>query len=497
MSSRDYWFMLALFGLTVAFRLMLAFHSPYFIDDDSYFWMRQAESISAEGRHFTYDPLSFGGRAIEFSPLFAYLVAGMGLFGGLAVAGKIMLNIFAATTLIFVYLASLHLTGSRHVASLASLISSIIPVWISNTVSSLSPSMVVLPLMSLLVYAYLRLESRPWTLAYLATLTVLSFLHPVSTVFVIGLCLHLLIARLENLPLRKEEIEIILFSILFVAWSAMVQHKKAILAHGASFIWQNIPGPILDSYFTNVDILTTIASIGLVPFAVSVFVTYRYLLRKQSLFATLLISQALAVGVLLYLGILAPRVGYPLFGLFVCLLFSIGYQSFLSWLSQSRFGVTHTFAPILIFMLVVATSLLPSLTITQSAQDQSGIGDHYRALEWLSRHSQENATVLADINEGQLIEAVAKRKTMIDSNFLLAKDASKRYSDLQTLFSTPVISTALSEISAYHIQYIYASPRFLSRFSPSAQWISNPECLSLLYNSTIRIYQVTCSLETL
>lgn len=494
MANRDSWFMLALFIVTFSLRIFLAFQTPHFTDDNSYFWKRQAHTILTTGKPLSHDPLSLGGRDLLFQPLFAYILALAGLFGDLTISGKILLNAIASLTPLFVYLTALHLTGSRHVSLVSSLVGAITPVWIATT-TSLSPIMVILPLIALMTYSYLRLEAREWTIIFLGSITILAFLHPVAIVFVIGLGIYIILAKLEGIRLRKEEPELILVATFLVIWADMLQYKKAILAHGASFIWQNIPPPILNNYFTNIDILTTITYIGLVPFAAGIFVTYRYLLRKQSLFITLIISQTIAVGALLYLRLLPPHDGFPFFGLFLSLLFGIGYQSFLSWLSQTKFGETHTFVPLTIFMLVIATSLLPSMLLHRETITSSLIGTHFEAMTWMIDHSPADTIVLSDIPEGHLLNDIAKRKTYIDSNFLLAKDSIKRYNDFHTILSTPLVSTALTNLLTNHIQFLYISPTFKKQMEPSATWISDTDCFSLLYNKTILIYQVTCSVE--
>jgi len=493
--SPDTWVILGLFTITLAVRMIFAFQTPYLTGDDSYFWARQAESILATGKHFTHDTLGWMGRDLSFPPIFAYVIAAAGLFGQLAISGKILLNTIAATTTIFVYLIGMHLTGSRHVAALAGVVSIMTPVFLAETTTSLTPYSMIIPLYALMVYAYLRIESRAWTLTYLAALAILSFLSPLAIVFIIGLFAYALLAKIEGINLRREEPEVIMFGAFFIIWAALVQYKRAILSHGPGFIWQNIPDQILNSYFTDVNILSIITNIGLVPFTAGVFVTYTYLLRKQSLNATMLIGQALAIGTLLWLKLVKPQSGYLLFGLVLCLLFAFGYQSFLSWLSQTRFGATHRFTPLAIFLIIVITSLLPSIAMTAGAISESKIDAHMPALEWLGKHTSPSATVLADPDEGYMINDIASRQTMIDSNFVLAPDSEERYEDLSTLTSTPIRATAVGILAKYDIQYIYMSPRFLKRFTDESKWIADADCFTPLYNKTIVIYQVICQLQ--
>lgn len=493
--SPNTWAVIGLFLLTLAVRLTLAFQTPYLTGDDSYFWARQAESILTTGKHFTHDTLGWMGRDLSFPPIFAYVIAAAGLFGHLAISGKILLNAIAATTTIFVYLIGLHLTGSKHVAALAGAVSIMTPVFLAETTTSLTPYSMIIPLYALMVYAYLRIETKAWTLTYLASLAILSFLSPLAIVFIIGLGAYAILAKIEGIKLRREEPEVMMFGAFFMIWAALVQYKRAILSHGPGFIWQNIPDQILRSYFTDVDILSIITNIGLVPFAAGIFVTYTYLLRKQSLNATLIIGQAIAIGTLLWMKLVKPQAGYLLFGLILCLLFAFGYQAFLSWLGQTRFGATHRFTPLAVFILVVATSLLPSIVMTASAISDSRMDAHTPALEWLGKHSSPTATVLADPDEGHLINDIAQRPTMIDSDFVLAPDSETRYKDLQMLTSTPIRSTAIDILSKYNIQYIYLSPRFMKRFTDESKWISDTKCFSPIYNNTIAIYQVTCQLQ--
>src|SRR3990167_7023349 len=90
--SRIVWI---IFLAVLAIRIFLAFQNDYF-SYDSYFHIRQVDSIVNTGKPVFDDPLSQGGRFFLFSPVFHYIFALFSLLVPFEIIGKIIPNILYA-----------------------------------------------------------------------------------------------------------------------------------------------------------------------------------------------------------------------------------------------------------------------------------------------------------------------------------------------------------------------------------------------------------------
>jgi len=205
--------LILIFVLVLATRLFFAFQTEGFLTDESYFHIRQVNNILETGLPLFEDELLPEGRLFTFSPLFDYVLWFFSLFGPIEVMGKIVSNLFATSLLIGIYLFARLFTRNEHVALVSALISGFIPIFIGETFASISVYPLAFSLLLFFLYTYLHLpENLAW---FVITLFILVFLHPISLIFILGLCFYYLLVIIEGLPLEKWESEVILFSLFF------------------------------------------------------------------------------------------------------------------------------------------------------------------------------------------------------------------------------------------------------------------------------------------
>ncbi len=450
-----YWVLTIACILVFGIRLFMAFTTPGLSGDDAYFHLRQIENIRETGLPLFDDPLSYGGREYFFSPVFHYLIAAGSLIMPIAFAVKIIPNLFATLLIIIIFFIVQKLSKKDNVALFIAFFSAFVPVWFAHTINTLSIATLAVPLLFFVVYALLRIKEKKWRYLYLIGLVLFSFTHPLALLFVLGLMIYMMLLLVEKLKIDRTELEVTLFSIFFVLWSQFILYKKFILVHGPAVIWQNIPPQLLTTLFSEVTILTAIYQIGILPVLYGVFVVYRYLFRRKHKMTYFLIAFTLAAGLLLWFRLIPLQLGLILLGMFLLVLFSKWIEFYLAHIAKTRF---HNWKPFFISLLVIAfivTSIVPSLTTVEkdTVSDTS-----LKAFAWIVRNTKPDSIIIADVSEGHKITAFTGRKNVIDSHFLLQKDAKKRLHDVNRIFATKFDVEVIELITRYNANVIFLSP---------------------------------------
>ncbi len=439
-------------------RLWIALSSPGLSGDDAYFHLRQIEQIRTTGLPLYDDPLSYGGRIYVFTPVFHYLIAAGTLFMPTDIAVKVIPNLFASLLMLIIFGIVRKLSQREGVALFTAVFSAFVPVWFGQTITTLSPATLAVPLLFFVVYALLRIDESRWRYLYLCSLILFAFAHPLVMGFVLGLMLYLLLMLVERMHVERTALEIALFSIFFVLWSQFLLYKKVILAHGPGVIWQNIPSALLSSFFADVSILTAIYQIGILPVLYGIFVVYRYLFRRKHKMTYFLIAFTLAAGLLVWFRLIPVRLGLMLLGMFLLVLFSRWLDFFLEHFPTTRFHRWKPLAVLFIITAFVVTSVLPAMTSARTTQHEALSDADLRVYAWIREHTPPDAVVVAPVEEGHRITARAQRKNILDTHFLLQNDAKQRLDDSRRILTTTFAVEAIELMERYGASVILLSP---------------------------------------
>lgn len=479
--------LIALFLIVLCARLYFAFSMPYFSSDESYFHLRQIEGIRDTGSPIFYDDLSFSGRTHLFSPLFHYFVAFFALFMPSVFAAKLLTNIFAAALVFFIYLIAKRITGDSFVAFFAAFLSGFVPVFFADTITELSPLSVVIPLMFLLIYAFMNVQSQKWLYFYLALLVLLSLMHPIILLFILGLVIYLAIVLIERLNLGREELELSFFSIFFVLWAHFIIYKRIIVFHGPAVIWQNIPAPILDNYFAHISIVQAVYNIGILPLALGLYVIYLFSFKKKNKSIYLIMSFAASAGFLLWLRLININIGLMVFGIVLVILFAQWLKDFIVYLKQLRASNFLYPCIALIFIAVLLFSVYPSIEMVK-ANTGKITGSEVSALEWIKENTPEDAVIVAVPQEGNLIAAMAERKNVMDTDFLLQADAGQRFSDLRRIYSAYLEIEVVGLLDKYGSDFIYFSGNAKDLFGVDELRFID-DCFKEVYDDGVQVFE--------
>ena len=485
-----------IFLSSLAVRLYFTYQAQY-PSYDSYFTIRNIQQISQTGLPIVNDHLSYGGRTIVYNPLFHYLLAFFNLFLPLSFVVKVIPNIIASSIVFFVYLVSKHISRQDNAALFTSFISGFIPVFVSRTTNNLSPVSLALPMTFLLVYLFFKVTKQyKFVILYSILFFLFSITHTTAFIFVFSLLFYILLCKIERVYVSKAELELTIFSLFMFIWIQFLIFKKALLMHGPMFVWENMPTSYLNNFFLNFNLLESIYKIGIIPFIIGIFVIYRGMFHEKNKYLHLFTALAISSGLLLWLKILEQDVGLIFFGVTLTVLFSHFYSNIFSSMKKTKFSGYGNIISILLFVLILLTSVLPALYYASNNSSESPSPEEMSAFKWVARNTDEDAVVLAPLIYGQLINYASNRKNFFDTNFLLISDIDQRLKDANTIYTTVFKTTAIDILTESGVGYVVFTDRVKSDYDIGKLNFVDEKCFPIVYDKyNITIYKSVCKLE--
>ncbi|MCK4521851.1 MAG: glycosyltransferase family 39 protein [Nanoarchaeota archaeon] len=495
--KKEYYILIAIFLIVFGTRLHFAFQTPHFSSDDSYYTVRQINHITKTGLPITNDSLSYSGKTLSLPPLFYYILAVFNLIFNIEFVAKFFPNLFASSVVFVVYLISKELTNNKRGALLAAFAAGFIPVFFSKTLNSASVFSLVAPIMFFSLYCMLRInEDKRFVSYFIMSLLILRLTTPFAAILIITLLIYLLFITLENIKPTRAELELILFSTFMILWTLFLNFKKALLKHGIAAIWQNIPKQVLSQYFSQINIVTAIYFIGIIPFIFGIYVIYRYIFREKNRKMYLIISFAFLISIMLWLRLIEVEIGMIFLGIVLVLLFSQSYKLLFLYINKTKIARYKSVFPILLFILLFLTSVLPSITMASKEIKNAYSQEEIDAFLWIKENTNENDVIVSGLEEGNLVATIANRKNVMDSNFMFVDNINQRLYDLDTIYKTPSETVAIALLNKYNISYIYLSERTKHNYNIGKPDYIGERCFkSVFSNSKVEIYKSLCILE--
>lgn len=489
MKIKDSYILIFVFLLTLAFRLSFVLQSENFSSDLAYFNLRQIESIEKTGRPIFEDNLSHSGRTFLFPPLFNYIMAFFNiLFGSLAL--KIIPELLISSLVFIVYLISREITSDKVAMFLSVLLVSFMPVLIEQTMNQLSVYSLILPIMFLMFFCLFKIDEKKYQYLYIVLLFFLSFLHPVALLFSLSLLFYMVVSSAESIWISKLRKEVIFFSIFLIILTQVVVYRNAFASHGINVLRFNTPQEILSDYFRNFSIINTMLTIGVFPLIFGIYGIISGVFKERRYAALLLSGLVLATTLLLAFKLIPFLTGLLLLGIPLTILASKGFEKVFTLVRITKFA---RFEDKIRYMslIVVLLSLVTSFFTATDVMDNSISGEEIDSLVWIRDNTEEDSVVLASIEEGNLINAVANRKSIIDKDFLLISDAGERYRDVTFMFRSTSLVKALQLLREYKVDYVYFSDRAKTIYNLNSLAYTNEECLRLVKETgKTKIYRV-------
>ena len=496
MKQKDYaiYVVTAFFVITLAIRLAMAFQTPHFSDDASYFALRQIDEITNTGTPLFNDPLSYGGRYYMFPPGFHYVLAFFNLFLPLAFVAKVIPNILASLLIFVVYFLTREITKNRLAAFYSAGISGFIPIFFQKTVNSVSQYSLAVPLAGFSIFCFIRMQKNiRYGYPLIIAITALTLVHQSALLLVIALVFYIVFLKIENIKESPAELEVVLFSSFLALLIVMLMYRQALLTEGLGIIWQNIPSDILARFYRDVTVLGAIAKIGIIPFFYGIVTIYRYLMKKKSKFTYLFISFALTIGILLLTEAIEIGTGLIYLGMILTILYSIHFDHFRKFIDRTKFASLKQILMVSLSITFILTQVFPSMIYAQREIAEAPSDAEIAAFEWARLNTEKGSKILSGFDDGHKIAYLSERKNVIDSNFINAGDTEEIYDDIKTIYSTNFETQAVQLLNKHNIKYIFVkdSTSILGEID-----YAEDKCFTEVYNNSgVRIYRSNCRLE--
>lgn len=480
-----------IFLLVLVFRVFFLFQTPYFGDAESYFTIRNIENIIHNQVPLFEDGLSYSGRFQLFSPIFFYFLTPFYLMIG-SIALKLLPAIAIASTVFFVHLIALKITQNKTAALLAALSSGFIPVLMSNTLNNISVYSFLIPLIFYFIYCLITIKIRLKQAIFLSFL--LPLIHPIMLLLVLALVVYLVIAKSESLKVSKLKKEAILFFVFLVLLIQFVIYKRAFLDIGFRVIWQNIPTPLLAEYFKKINLVEAILNIGALPLVFGVYGIFYGLFKRKKSSVYLISALTITTAILLALKLINFNLGLAFLGISLAVMSALGYERIFNHIKITKVFYLESPLKFLFVLLIIATLIVPSFFSAQKSLANTITKEEVEALEWIKDNSQEDEIVLSSPEEGHYVTAIAKRKNVVDTNFLFIKDINERYSDVDSIYTILSEVKALQLLNKYHVSYIYFSERTKKIYNiKEIDYMGDKACFRKSYeNEKVQIYKTYC-----
>ncbi len=491
MKKKEWRGLLAIFLVIFILRLVISFTTPN-LTYDSYFHLRQVESITETGMPLFDDPLSYGGSTHRFLPTFHYLAAGFNLILPIEIVSKVLPNLLLSLLVIIIYVISKQLTNDHSSSLISSFIAGLLPATFYT--NSFVPETLFFPLIFLTIYAFLKATKEKKATLYIISFILASLTSGATGILLVGFLVYIGLSILEKKKISRVETELIIFSFFFYTWSQFLFFKESIIRNGISFIWQNVPPQIIQEYFPSFSIGQSLLLVSIIPFIVGIFVVYRSLFELKRKTTFFIISLVIATTLLTWFQLIQFKHSLSFFGLTLAILFSVFFKDLEIYLNKTKIAWVKRWTQIAMIILLLITMLPFTIVAAQSQNLPSN--EEIDAFIWLKNNTPENSTVLSLIEEGHLISYFSERKNIMDSKFGGITDIDKKFKDIDSLFKTKFETEAIELLNKYSVDYTILTLTAKEKY-PGALSYREPKCFKRIYKNETRIYEGKCVLGEL
>ncbi len=497
MKNKNIWILLAVFFIVLSIRLIFAFQTPYFADSESYTILREVENLKDNyWIPVIKDELSYGGNEYFILPVFHYILAFFSLFFPLEAVGKIIPNILAASLVFPLFLFVRSMTKNSNIALFTSFIASFIPIFIFETVNSVSKYSLIAPLFVFLMYLFQQINIKKRPLPFIVLLLIYILTDFSVLILVLSIILYLLFAWTEGLKIKRREIELILFSIFITFFIYIIFFKDFIIERGVGIIYGNIPAEKLELYFSDINIISLIVGIGIIPLLASVIISFMYFSKKKKKSVYLPMSIGFMVALLLFFKIIPFTHGLIFLGIMAVILFAEFLDFLINYLKKTKFSKYHWVLYIVISILFLLTSILPAINSAALAMEQSPEEEFIKTLERLKETTPKDSVIATAPETGSMTAYFAERKNVMDTNYFYGKDVNERYEDLRRIYTSTISINAIQIMEKYGVSHIVVDKNAKDKYNITDLPYATENCFPVAEKSNnTKVYKRKCFLN--
>ncbi len=458
---------------------------------NSYYTIRQVEHVRSTGRIIHDDPLSYQGRTHVGSALFYYIAAIFSFFVPIILILKYGSLLFFILSLVFIFLITKKLFPAKYIALLVTILAAFTTSLFTFSMNTFIPTTMFFFMYILLMYVFLTKKLSKESFLFVLLFILTAFISSKILVLVLGAIIYFTLSRLEFIPLRKREFEVLFFSGIFAVWYYSVFYKK-FFVKGISTLWNSVPKDVLSNYFAGLSLPLMFSFIGIVPMLLGFYALYHVLFNERNRKLLFLVSLTIAWSLFTWAGFIQFREGLVYVTLHLVLLSGYTINRFGTYFKKTKISFIRPVLAVTLIVLVVL-SFIPSLSYTSVLRSTSPTQDEISTAYFLSQQGNSSDTILASVEEGHFITALTKKKTVFDEEFDFAPKSPERWNDVKKIFLTKSEVAMKKLLDAYDVTYVYISRNTIKRYGYQ-DLFDTSDCLSKIYetNST-EVYEVQCN----
>ncbi len=473
-----------------------------FVDDESYFHIREEEYILKNWKPLIHDKLSYSGHELSFLPGFDYILALLRLFFNDYFLHNIILKFISSLIGLVVFLITYKITKNTIVSLFSSIASLIMPIYFAFTTQSVTPTNISFLLLFSFIYSFIQLREKPTkenTLLFMIILLITALTTQLFLVISISLLFYTLLLRLDGFRKLSVELEASVFSFIIGVFINIIFFKNAIVKNGWRVIIGNLPKQYLFDYLRIIlhQPLLLLNSIGLLIVVLGVYSYYRYLFNKEAKkeyqiiyrYNYLFFAISTVAIILLLLNVLGLINGLILIGISLSISSGLAYHGILKGIKKTRFDKYIREFNILLFVLLLLSSFITINYTNQVLKNEIPREEVIDVMFFIRENTEKGSVVLAPIKLGNLITCLSKRKDVVDTLFLGVEDVD------ETLFNVRKVYTTISEVEALKIMNKYKVD-YVIFTNKEPIYVNDKECFEKLYEKNkVSLYKVKCGIR--
>lgn len=484
--------LLVIFFVTLSFRLFFAFQTPHYSSDNDYYTLRNIDYIKENLKPMTYDELSYGGRPVIESFIFYYLMA---IFSWIPLIFKILPAVLISLLVFAVYYLTKEITDSESASLFSAFMASFLPILITGTLNQISVYTILIPLLFFSVYCLININEEKYTGWFIFLSFLLPFLHPIALLFSFGFLLYYLLVITEDMKLSERRKEAIFFFLLLSLFIGFIMYKKVFLETGFNIFLQNVPKDLLVQYFRQANMFDMIISIGILPFLLGISGVF-YGVFKEKRHSVLILSSIVFMCIVsLVFMMVRYEVGLMFLGISLAIISSLAIEKLFKYFDKTKFSKHKNLFKYSLFALIALTLVLPSIFAAINVLNNTLSDDEFQALTELRNDTDENSTILTNVDEGNTMMYITNRKSAIDNNFYLIPRINQRYEGLNGVYTTTSSTKALQALHEYNVKYVYVSSRTKDEYNiEKLKYVQeNDECFKEIKDmGRTQVFKISC-----
>ncbi len=461
-----YLYLFVIFLFVFLFRIYFSLTINTFNDDVTYFHERSVQYILENKLPMSYDSLSYGGKGNAYPFVYHYLLAFFSLLFPLDIVLKVIPEILLSLLVVVVFFIAKELTNDNKSALLSALMAGFVPLFIRDTLNKASIFSLFLLVLLYLFYCLLKVKNdNKYVIQIIILSILLPLIYPSFIVYLTALLFYVLVSLSEDVEISRIRKEIMLFSFFLVFVAGFFYYKNIIFEYGIDFLRLGTPQRLFLDYFQSLNPFILAFYVGIIPLIFGAFGIYFGLQKTNKKELFIMISLLLSSLALMFLKLLEFSIGFMIISLTLIILSAITFTKLFDVLKLTKFSRFPKATVVVILGVILIFLIIPSFNLSSGIHENAINEEEIELLRWAETNLPGDSVIYSDLDEGNLVTGIARKKSFIDKNFLLAPDVNDRINDAEILATTWNRALALQLFKKYEVKYILFTDYTRNRYN--------------------------------